>query len=164
MLMASSFSYRISAGTLRAIMLQKTQLVIVWKVRSKNVCEHIKKTVESQRKPSGSRCPHGIGLDFAIRFQIWQRPGFLPGGSLYLKTCFGIFVHLFWKQFFPPLFFEGKAMKQYYFKGVFALILASFVLQGYQCGSPEFTGAKVHMQQKNFTEAIRLLEIEVQKN
>ncbi len=55
-------------------------------------------------------------------------------------------------------------MKQYYFKGVFALILASFVLQGYQCGSPEFTGAKVHMQQKNFKEAIRLLEIEVQKN
>lgn len=55
-------------------------------------------------------------------------------------------------------------MRQYYFKGVFALILASFILQGYQCGSPEFTGAKVHMQQKNYKEAIRLLEIEVAKN
>ncbi|MBM4169320.1 MAG: tetratricopeptide repeat protein [Ignavibacteria bacterium] len=48
------------------------------------------------------------------------------------------------------------------------LILASFlallVFQGFQCASAEFTGAKVQIQQKNFAEAKRLLEIEVQKN
>ena len=37
-------------------------------------------------------------------------------------------------------------------------------VQGFQCGSPEFTGAKVQIQQKNYKEAIRLLEIEVKKN
>ncbi len=43
-------------------------------------------------------------------------------------------------------------------------LLAILVFQGFQCGSPEFTGAKVYIQQKNFTEAIRLLEIETQNN
>jgi len=47
---------------------------------------------------------------------------------------------------------------------VLGLAVASLLFQGYQCGSPEFTGAKVHIQQKNYKEAIRLLEIEVQKN
>ena len=47
---------------------------------------------------------------------------------------------------------------------VLGVVLASFLFLGYQCGSPEFTGAKVHIQQKNYKEAIRLLEIEVQKN
>ncbi|HTY35908.1 MAG TPA: tetratricopeptide repeat protein [Bacteroidota bacterium] len=42
--------------------------------------------------------------------------------------------------------------------------VASMMFFGYQCGSPEFTGAKVYIQQKNYKEAIRLLEIEVQKN
>jgi len=42
--------------------------------------------------------------------------------------------------------------------------VASLLFVGYQCGSPEFTGAKVHIQQRNFKEAARLLEIEVQKN
>lgn len=32
------------------------------------------------------------------------------------------------------------------------------------CGSPEFTGAKVFIQQRKFDDAIRLLEIEVKKN
>jgi tetratricopeptide (TPR) repeat protein len=36
--------------------------------------------------------------------------------------------------------------------------------QGFQCGSPEFTGAKVYIQQKNYDKAIENLEIEVQKN
>ena len=55
-------------------------------------------------------------------------------------------------------------MKHYATKLVFAATVASFLFFGYQCGSPEFTGAKVHMQQKNFKEALRLLELEVQKN
>ena len=55
-------------------------------------------------------------------------------------------------------------MKYYATKLVLAATVASFLFFGYQCGSPEFTGAKVHMQQKNFKEAVRLLEIEVKKN
>jgi tetratricopeptide (TPR) repeat protein len=43
-------------------------------------------------------------------------------------------------------------------------LAASVMFLGYQCGSPEFTGAKVHIQNKNYKEAIRLLQIEVQKN
>lgn len=55
-------------------------------------------------------------------------------------------------------------MKHYATKLVLATTVASFLFFGYQCGSPEFTGAKVHMQQKNFKEALRLLELEVKKN
>jgi tetratricopeptide (TPR) repeat protein len=55
-------------------------------------------------------------------------------------------------------------MRHQYLKGAVVLLLATFLFQGYQCGSPEFTGAKVHMQQKNYKEAIRLLELEVEKN
>lgn len=46
---------------------------------------------------------------------------------------------------------------------VFGLALA-LMTQGFQCGSPEFAGAKLKMQQKDYKEAIRLLEIETQKN
>ncbi len=46
----------------------------------------------------------------------------------------------------------------------FALFIAGFLTQGFQCGSPEFTGAKVQEQQKNFPEAVKLYEKEVQKN
>ncbi len=42
--------------------------------------------------------------------------------------------------------------------------LALVVFQGFQCASSEFTGAKLKMTQKNYKEAKRLLEIEVQKN
>lgn len=55
-------------------------------------------------------------------------------------------------------------MKFHVIKLVVLAAVASMILVGYQCGSPEFTGAKVHIQQKNYKEAIRLLEIEVQKN
>lgn len=55
-------------------------------------------------------------------------------------------------------------MKFHATKLVVLATVASFMFLGYQCGSPEFTGAKVHIQQKNYKEAIRLLEIEVQKN
>jgi len=55
-------------------------------------------------------------------------------------------------------------MKSHALRLVILLSVASFMFFGYQCGSPEFTGAKVHMQQKNWKEAIRLLEIEVKKN
>jgi len=40
----------------------------------------------------------------------------------------------------------------------------ALLLQGFQCASSEFTGAKLKMTQKNYKEAKRLLEIEVQKN
>ncbi|MFH0990472.1 MAG: tetratricopeptide repeat protein [bacterium] len=55
-------------------------------------------------------------------------------------------------------------MKNYSFGFIIISILAVVLFQGFQCGSPEFTGAKVYMQQKNFIEAKRLLEIEVKKN
>ncbi|MEP0821377.1 MAG: tetratricopeptide repeat protein [Ignavibacterium sp.] len=48
---------------------------------------------------------------------------------------------------------------------ILAAFLAAFLLfQGFQCASSEFTGAKLHIQQNNYPEAKRLLEIEVQKN
>ena len=43
-------------------------------------------------------------------------------------------------------------------------LLALVLMQGFQCASSEFTGAKLKMTQKNYKEAKRLLEIEVQKN
>ncbi|HEY4613330.1 MAG TPA: tetratricopeptide repeat protein, partial [Bacteroidota bacterium] len=43
-------------------------------------------------------------------------------------------------------------------------ILAVVVFQGFQCASAEFTGAKVHIQQRNYAEALPLLEKEVQMN
>ncbi|MBF8293631.1 MAG: hypothetical protein HW389_176 [Bacteroidetes bacterium] len=55
-------------------------------------------------------------------------------------------------------------MKYHATKLIILVAVASLLFVGYQCGSPEFTGAKVHIQQRNFKEAARLLEIEVQKN
>ena len=55
-------------------------------------------------------------------------------------------------------------MKRYASQTLVLMILSTLLFQGFQCGSPEFTGAKVHLQQKNYKEAARLLEIEVQKN
>jgi tetratricopeptide (TPR) repeat protein len=46
-----------------------------------------------------------------------------------------------------------------------AIVLAFAVMtQGFQCGSPEFSGAKLRIQQKDYKGAIALLEKEVQKN
>ena len=50
---------------------------------------------------------------------------------------------------------------------VLVLVVTVFALltfQGFQCASSEFTGAKLQLQQKNFKEAKRLLELEVEKN
>lgn len=55
-------------------------------------------------------------------------------------------------------------MKQRAIWSITVSLLAVLVFQGFQCGSPEFTGAKVYIQQKNFVEAIRLLEVETQNN
>ena len=55
-------------------------------------------------------------------------------------------------------------MKSNLFYLFFSLLLVGFLTQGFQCGSPEFTGAKVQEQNKNYPEAAKLYEIEVQKN
>lgn len=47
---------------------------------------------------------------------------------------------------------------------LFTLLLAGLLTQGFQCGSPDFTGAKVQEQNNNFPEAAKLYEKEVQKN
>ncbi len=44
------------------------------------------------------------------------------------------------------------------------LLCAGLVFQGFECGSADFEGGKVYQQQKNYKEAIRLFESEVQKN
>ena len=46
----------------------------------------------------------------------------------------------------------------------FALFLVGFMTLGFQCGSPDFEGAKVKEQGNNFPEAAKLYEKEVQKN
>jgi tetratricopeptide (TPR) repeat protein len=55
-------------------------------------------------------------------------------------------------------------MKPHIFSLFFILLLAGFITQGFQCGSPDFTGAKVQEQNKNYPEAAKLYEKEVQKN
>jgi tetratricopeptide (TPR) repeat protein len=55
-------------------------------------------------------------------------------------------------------------MKNNFTYFVLAVLLAGSIIQGFQCGSPEFTGAKVQEQNKNFIEAAKLYEKEVQKN
>jgi tetratricopeptide (TPR) repeat protein len=55
-------------------------------------------------------------------------------------------------------------MKSNVYYLLFALLLVGLSTQGFQCGSPDFTGAKVQEQQKNFPEAAKLYEKEVQKN
>ncbi len=55
-------------------------------------------------------------------------------------------------------------MKRPHIAWIGALIAVALMTQAFQCGSPEFTGAKVYIQQKNYKEAVRLLEAETQKN
>ncbi|MGD1045889.1 MAG: tetratricopeptide repeat protein [Bacteroidota bacterium] len=55
-------------------------------------------------------------------------------------------------------------MKNNLFSLFFAVLLVVFLTQGFQCGSPDFTGAKVQEQNKKFPEAAKLYEKEVQKN
>ena len=50
-------------------------------------------------------------------------------------------------------------------KVIFAvLVIFAITSQGFQCGSPEFSGAKLRISQKDYKGAIALLETEVQKN
>ncbi len=55
-------------------------------------------------------------------------------------------------------------MKRLFSPLAIAGVLSLVIFQGFQCGSPEFTGAKLQIQQKNYPEAVRLLEAEVAKN
>ncbi len=55
-------------------------------------------------------------------------------------------------------------MKRPHVAWIGVLIAVALMTQAFQCGSPEFTGAKVYIQQKNYKEAVRLLEAETQKN
>lgn len=47
---------------------------------------------------------------------------------------------------------------------VAVLLTLALATQGFQCGSPEFSGAKLRIQQKDYKGAIKLLETEVKKN
>ena len=55
-------------------------------------------------------------------------------------------------------------MKSNLFYLVVSVLFAGFLTLGFQCGSPDFTGAKVQEQNKNYVEAVKLYEREVQKN
>lgn len=59
---------------------------------------------------------------------------------------------------------RDSIMKRNSLLGLTLVLVASLAFQGFQCGSPEFTGAKVYINQKNYKEAMRLLDIETQKN
>jgi tetratricopeptide (TPR) repeat protein len=55
-------------------------------------------------------------------------------------------------------------MKSLSFYLVLILIFIGMSISGFQCGSPDFTGGKVHEQNKNYTGAVELYEKEVSKN
>ncbi len=59
---------------------------------------------------------------------------------------------------------KGTVMKRRWVLLPVGTLLSFLVLQGFQCASGEFTGAKMRIQQRNFKEAIPLLEKEVQSN
>jgi len=55
-------------------------------------------------------------------------------------------------------------MRNFSTVAVALLIACAICTQGFQCGSPEFSGAKLRIQQKDYPGAIKLLETEVKKN
>jgi tetratricopeptide (TPR) repeat protein len=55
-------------------------------------------------------------------------------------------------------------MKNNKFYFVVAVFLAGLIMQGFECGSPDFTGAKVQEQNKDYPGAIRLYRAELKKN
>ena len=57
--------------------------------------------------------------------------------------------------------FAMKLMKKHIILG---LLLGSLIIQSFQCASPDFTGAKLAYNQKDYTKAIVSLEKEVIKN
>jgi tetratricopeptide (TPR) repeat protein len=74
----------------------------------------------------------------------------------------------FWYIFsfiFVKIHNKGRhPMKRQYTSMIISLFLFGLISFAFQCGSPEFTGAKVQENNKNYAEAIRLLEKEVAKN
>ena len=54
-----------------------------------------------------------------------------------------------------------KLMKKHIILG---LLLGSLIIQSFQCASPDFTGAKLAYNQKDYTKALVSLEKEVIKN
>jgi tetratricopeptide (TPR) repeat protein len=55
-------------------------------------------------------------------------------------------------------------MKSNLFYLAVSVLIAGFLTLGFQCGSPDFTGAKVQEQNKNYVEAAKLYVKEVSKN
>ena len=55
------------------------------------------------------------------------------------------------------------SMKSNLFFLFLALFLVGFMTLGFQCGSPDFTGAKVQEQNKNFAEAAKLYKKKFKK-
>ena len=55
-------------------------------------------------------------------------------------------------------------MRHNFFTMIMTLTVIGLMTQAFQCGSPELTGAKVYIQQKNYPAAIASLEKETQKN
>jgi tetratricopeptide (TPR) repeat protein len=55
-------------------------------------------------------------------------------------------------------------MKNFSTIAAFIVLTFAVMTQGFQCGSPEFSGAKLRIQQKDYPGAIKLLEVEVKKN
>jgi hypothetical protein len=59
---------------------------------------------------------------------------------------------------------RGTTMKNISTVAFTVLLAVAITTLGFQCGSPEFSGAKLRIQQKDYKGAINLLEKEVQKN
>lgn len=55
-------------------------------------------------------------------------------------------------------------MKNTYVVNIVGALLVTLLFQGFQCASSEFTGAKMHIQQREYDKALQLLETEVSKN
>ena len=80
--------------------------------------------------------------------------------TLHIATCFGIFLD-------PTVSTHSKqgiSMKNVSTIAAAIVLAVAIMTQGFQCGSPEFSGAKLRIQQKDYKGAIKLLEAEVKKN
>jgi len=55
-------------------------------------------------------------------------------------------------------------MKSSRILSVLAIVFVVLATQAFQCGSPDFTGAKLYENQQNWKDAVRLYQAEVQKN
>jgi tetratricopeptide (TPR) repeat protein len=59
---------------------------------------------------------------------------------------------------------KDRAMKTTFVVNIVGALLVTVLFQGFQCASSEFTGAKMHIQQREYDKALKLLEAEVSKN